>query len=129
MKSVTFIDCDTIIQIHIKRIAGDVCQRVNREALESAVSDASATFEGEYLNRSIFSMAASYMYNICQSHPFYDGNKRTAFIVGIAFLELNGICIHNTDEERFIDIMLDVATGSIDKETLAKTLHEYYYKT
>lgn len=35
-------------------------------------------------------LASVYISGIIQNHPFVDGNKRTGFIVGILFLELNG---------------------------------------
>lgn len=38
----------------------------------------------------IFTKAASLMEGIIRMHPFYDGNKRTALLAVIAYLELNG---------------------------------------
>jgi death-on-curing protein len=38
----------------------------------------------------IFTKAASLMEGIIRMHPFYDGNKRTALLSTIAYLELNG---------------------------------------
>jgi death-on-curing protein len=38
----------------------------------------------------IVDMAAVSTWGIVRNHPFVDGNKRTGFVVGILFLELNG---------------------------------------
>jgi len=38
----------------------------------------------------IVDMATAYTAGIVRNHPFVDGNKRTGFVVGILFLELNG---------------------------------------
>lgn len=38
----------------------------------------------------VIGMAAAYTVGIVRNHPFVDGNKRTGFVVGILFLELNG---------------------------------------
>lgn len=38
----------------------------------------------------IFTKAASLMEGIIRMHPFFDGNKRTALLATIAYLELNG---------------------------------------
>ncbi len=38
----------------------------------------------------VFAKAASIMEGIIRMHPFYDGNKRTALLAAIAYLELNG---------------------------------------
>src|ERR1051326_3649480 len=38
----------------------------------------------------IIDLAATYTVGIVKNHPFVDGNKRTGFVVGVLFLELNG---------------------------------------
>ena len=43
-----------------------------------------------YGKPSLFDLAASYAFGIVKNHPFIDGNKRTGFIVAVAFLELDG---------------------------------------
>ena len=43
-----------------------------------------------YGKPNIFSLAASYINGIVRNHPFVDGNKRTAFMVGYVFLFVNG---------------------------------------
>jgi death on curing protein len=35
-------------------------------------------------------LGTAYGYGICQNHPFIDGNKRTAFVVLVAFLKTSG---------------------------------------
>ncbi len=35
-------------------------------------------------------LAAAYTFAILRNHPFVDGNKRTGFVLGVLFLELNG---------------------------------------
>ena len=35
-------------------------------------------------------MAAGYTAGIVRNHPFADGNRRTACLIGVLFLELNG---------------------------------------
>jgi len=45
-------------------------------ALESAVAQPQATFEGRPLYPDVNSMAAALGYSIVANHPFIDGNKR-----------------------------------------------------
>lgn len=59
-------------------------------------------------------LAASYGYGIARNHPFYDGNKRTAFVVVELFLTLNGYALIATDEA-CIAVILDVASGTISE--------------
>ncbi len=43
-----------------------------------------------YAKPTLFDLAASYAFGLVKNHPFIDGNKRTAFVVAVTFLELNG---------------------------------------
>lgn len=48
---------------------------------------------GKELYPSVFHKAAVYIRNVIGSHPFIDGNKRTAMSATAVFLELNGYAI------------------------------------
>jgi death-on-curing protein len=61
-------------------------------------------------------MAAAY--HICQNHPFVDGNKRTALVTALVFLEINGIEVDDP-EGLLYEGMVDVASGKKDKKYLA----------
>ena len=47
----------------------------------------------------VVDLAAIYTAGIVQNHPFIDGNKRTGFVVGILFLELNGYRFTASEED------------------------------
>jgi len=50
----------------------------------------------------------------CATHPFIDGSKRTGFMVGILFLELNGYCF-SASEEGAAQAVLQLASGNLDE--------------
>ena len=60
-------------------------------------------------------LAAAYALGIGRNHAFFDGNKRTAWIICALFLELNGISVIAAQED-VVEIMLGVADGSITEE-------------
>ena len=62
----------------------------------------------------IVEMAALYTAGIVRNHPFIDGNKRTGFVVGILFLELNGFDF-NAREEDATQAIMDMAAGKLDE--------------
>jgi death-on-curing protein len=62
----------------------------------------------------VVGMAAIYTAGIVQTHPFVDGNKRTGFVVGILFLEMNGYRF-SASEEDAARAVLDLAAGKIDE--------------
>ena len=59
-------------------------------------------------------MAAAYTGGIVRNHPFVDGNKRTGFLVGILFLELNGYRF-SAREEDAAQAVLKLASGNLDE--------------
>jgi len=59
-------------------------------------------------------MAVAYTAGILRNHPCFDGNKRTGFLVGVLFLELNGFFFAAT-EEAATQAVLELAAGSLDE--------------
>lgn len=47
----------------------------------------------------LFDLAAAYSFGVAKNHPFVDGNKRTAFMIGTIFLEINGYELIATEAE------------------------------
>jgi death on curing protein len=69
----------------------------------------------------ITEMAAAYIAGIVRNHPFLDGNKRTGFLVGVLFLELNDYHFTAT-EESTAQAILSLAAGTLDEPALAAWL-------
>jgi death-on-curing protein len=61
----------------------------------------------------IVDLAAAYTCGLIQNTPFIDGNKRTGFIVGILFLELNGRRFTASEEDATRTVM-SLAAGDLD---------------
>jgi death-on-curing protein len=62
----------------------------------------------------IIEMATAYTAGIVRNHPFLDGNKRTGFVVGILFLELNGYRFIASEEDA-AQAVLQLAAGTLDE--------------
>jgi len=67
-----------------------------------------------YTGADVIELAAKYTAGIVQNHPFVDGNKRTGFVVGVLFLELNGYRF-TASEEDAAQAVLELAAGTIDE--------------
>jgi death-on-curing protein len=61
----------------------------------------------------IIDTASAYTAGIIRNHPFVDGNKRTGFVVGILFLELNGYRF-TASEEDAAQAVIGLAAGLLD---------------
>lgn len=62
----------------------------------------------------IVEKAALYTAGIVLNHPFVDGNKRTGFVIGVLFLELNGFDIKASEEDATQAVMA-LASGRLDE--------------
>lgn len=69
----------------------------------------------------IIEMAALYTSGIVSNHPFMDGNKRTGFVVGILFLELNGLDFRASEEDAAQAVM-NLAAGTLNEGSYAAWL-------
>lgn len=66
-------------------------------------------------------LAAVYTAGIVSNHPFVDGNKRTGFLLGVLFLELNGYRF-NAEQEDAANAILALASGEIGERGYAAFL-------
>ena len=70
----------------------------------------------------IIDIAAAYTAGILGNHAFVDGNKRTGFVVGVLFLELNGYRF-TAEEETATQAVLELAAGTLDEAGFTAFLH------
>ena len=68
-------------------------------------------------------IAAAYTAGILGNHPFIDGNKRTGFVLGVLFLELNGLRF-TADEEAAAQAVLSLAAGTLTETDYAAWLRD-----
>jgi death-on-curing protein len=71
----------------------------------------------------LIAIATTYTAGIVKNHPFADGNKRTGFVAGNLFLELNGFRFRAT-ESGAADAVLALAAGNLDEAGYTKFLRE-----
>jgi len=63
-------------------------------------------------------LATAYTAGIVRNHPFIDGNKRTGFVIGVLFLEMNGYRL-TASEEDATQAVLGLAAGTIEENAFA----------
>lgn len=83
--------------------------------LEAAVLRPQQTIFGADAYPDIHAKATAMMHSLTRSHPFIDGNKRTAVLSMIVFYNLNGYAI-DADQGEVVALAVDVAEGQIDVE-------------
>ena len=115
MSEPLWIDEQDVLVLHDRLLALDGGSAGVRSAalLQSALARPQQLYAyGEAPN--IVDMAAVYIAGIVRNHPFVDGNKRTGFVVGVLFLELNG-CRFIANEEDAAQAVLELAAGTLDE--------------
>ena len=70
----------------------------------------------------IIDMATAYTVGMVRNHAFVDGNKRTGFVVGVLFLELNGY-LFTAKEWDATQAVLQLAAGTLDEAGYMAFLH------
>ena len=85
-----WIDPEVVFAIHDQQIAehGGTEDIRDMGLIESAL--ARSRNLSSYSASDVFDLAAEYGYGIARNHGFIDGNKRTAYVVTLLFLVLNG---------------------------------------
>ncbi len=86
--------------------------------LESALARPKNLFAHSEQTPSLAQMAANYAKGIVANHPFVDGNKRTAFMISVTFLRLNGLQLIAPKEESVLKFWA-LAAGEVSEEHLA----------
>ncbi len=72
-------------------------------------------------------LTAAYGWGLVTSHPYRDGNKRTAFMAMAIFLGLNGCDLDATQEE-VVTTMLAAAAGRVTEAELAQWVRTHLVK-
>jgi death on curing protein len=95
----------------------------DENALESALARPRHRYA--YARRAdLPALAASYGYGLARNHPYRDGNKRTAFLVMVVFLELNGRELEASETE-VVTMMLKLSAGELSEVALAVWLRDH----
>jgi len=114
---VRYLTIDEIFAIHDRAIReyGGSPELADLGRLEAALAAPRQTMFGEELYPDVFSKAAILFYLLIKNHPFVDGNKRTAFLALMRFLNINGYTLDATSDELY-QFTVDVASSVLGKE-------------
>ncbi|WP_162136608.1 type II toxin-antitoxin system death-on-curing family toxin [Oceaniovalibus guishaninsula] len=77
--------------------------------LSSAVSRQVASAGGSFVYDTEWEIAASLIFGLVNNHPFYDANKRTAFLSSVFFMLESGY-VPRVDISEIEDFMVDIAS-------------------
>ena len=132
MATIVFLQTKEVVEIHDTQIDlhGGLAGIRDENLLESAVGAPKQCFDGYFLHKDVFEMAAAYFISLARNHAFNDGNKRTAAFSTFTFLYKNGLLLE-VDEDELVEFTVQVATEKPTKEAVARflQLHSSVLKT
>jgi len=123
--SVIYLTLEEVLGLHaisINRFGGADGVR-DLGLVESSVARPQQSFSGAELYASLWLKAAALAHSISENQPFVDGNKRTAALAMLVFLDLNGfeLCVNELEVYKTIMAM---ANKKLSKEKLAAWLEQ-----
>ena len=121
MSEPVWIEHELVLAIHDRQLVehGGAEGLRDEALLQSALGRPLNHFAYESID--VIELVAKYTAGIVQNHPFVDGNKRTGFVVGVLFLELNGYRF-TASEEAAAQAILELAAGTIDERGFCEFL-------
>lgn len=112
-----YLSVKTVLAVHersLEEYGGDPGVR-DQGLLESAVSQPRARFGGSDLYPSLAEKAAALAFSLAKNHPFFDGNKRTAYGAMLLILSRNGHTLEGSLDEHEATF-LGLAAGAMSRE-------------
>lgn len=121
MSEPVWIEDELVLAIHDRQLVehGGAEGLRDEALLQSALGRPLNHFA--YESTDVAELAAKYTAGIVQNHPFLDGNKRTGFVTGVLFLELNGYRF-TASEEAAAQAVLELAAGRMDEKGFGEFL-------
>jgi death-on-curing protein len=119
-----WIDPEVVLAIHDQQIAehGGTNGIRDMGLIESALARAKNL--ASYSASDVFDLAAEYGYGIARNRGFIDGNKRTAYVVTLLFLALNGHDLTAQAVERVL-VFEKLGRGELAPDEFARWLRRH----
>ena len=124
MKEPVWIDMRDALAIHDRMLAlhGGAEGIRDQTLLESALARPRQMYAYAD-NPNWADLSAALMAGVVRNHPFVDGNKRTGFLLGVLFLELNGSKFVAKEEDA-AQAVLSLAAGTLDEAEFKNWLND-----
>lgn len=108
--TIRYLDYDTVLSIHadVNKHTRGVLSRSNLLYILDAVREVG---NNENEGNALKKKAAFLLFNLITTHPFFDGNKRTAYTVSKTFLRLNGWATRPASEDAKFNFLVGIASG------------------
>lgn len=117
------LNLDQLLEIHALLIneTGGANGLRDLGRLEAAIATQTQNVFGQELYQNEIEKSAAIIRSIIADHPFVDGNKRTAVLAGLTFLNINNIKIEFSKGE-LEDFAVKITVEKLDISTISSWL-------
>lgn len=105
---------DQIVSLN-KALTGDAHLLVHPKRLEGALGRPMHTFDGYTPYPTVHARAGALLHGLLSAHPFLDGNKRTAWLASVMYLDLHGIVLQDVPALEAEAFVLGVVENKFDE--------------
>ena len=120
-----YLTIEEVLEINAEVMGGRHALR-DRGLLDSAVARPQASAFGADAYPDLVSKAAALLHSLIMNHAFVDGNKRTAVLATLVFLDLNGYVIRWNQQEA-LDFLLSLVVRQIELDDVKTFLRSRMY--
>jgi death-on-curing protein len=121
-----YLTVEEVLEVNAEVMGGRHVLR-DRGLLESAVARPQASAFGADAYPDLVTKAAALLHSLVLNHPFVDGNKRTAVLATLVFLDLNGYAIRWQQHEA-LDFMLRLAQHQVEMDDVIAFLRDKMHR-
>jgi death on curing protein len=121
-----YLSFEEVLEINAKVLGGRHALR-DRGLLESAIARPQASAFGQDAYPDLVVKSTTLLHSLVLNHPFVDGNKRTAVLATLVFLDLNGYLVR-WDQHEALDFMLRIAQHQIEFDDAVIFLRKRVYR-
>ena len=121
-----YLSVEEVIEINAQVMGGKHVLR-DRGLLESAAARPQTSAFGADAYPDLAAKAAALLHSLVLNHPFIDGNKRTAVLATLVFLDLNGYVVR-WDQREALDFMLRLAQHQVELDDVIAFLRDRMHR-
>lgn len=117
------LSVDRVLAIHAEACHNGGIR--DHAALEAALARPMQSAFGHDAFPTVVEKAAVLLHGLTRNHPFIDGNKRTAWLCCLTFLEDHGIVISLMPTSDVVEFVVEVAVGTRTVQDVALDLLDW----
>jgi death-on-curing protein len=125
IEDIIFLNWEELLAIHRDQLMlhGGQDGFIDENVVRSSMSR--PQFTAQYVEGAdLADLAADYMFGLCTTQGFADGNKRTSLATASVFLRKNGLRFTVTEKLMYV-VSIAVANGQLDRDGLAEIIRDH----